>query len=89
MKKRYELVRYAAYNVTGMKLHLEKMARNGWLIDHINNNFWCYKKVEPMDISFTVSYFAKASDFDPEKSAGQETFEEMAAHDGWKFISCF
>ena len=86
MKKRYELVRYAAYNVTGMKLHLEKMARNGWLIDHINNNFWCYKKVEPMDITFTVSYFAKASDFDPEKSAGQETFEEMAAHDGWKLM---
>ena len=87
MNKRYELVRYTAYNVTGMKLHLEKMARSGWLIDHINNNFWCYKKIEPTNLSFTVSYFAKASAFEPEKSAGQETFEEMAAHDGWKLMA--
>lgn len=87
MKKRYELCRYAAYDVTAMKLHLEKMARNGWLIDHLNNTFWCYKKVEPQDLNFTVSYFAKASAFEPNKSDGQETFEEMAAHDGWKLIA--
>ena len=87
MKKHYELIRYAAYNVTGMKLHLEKMAKNGWLIDHITNNFWCYKKVDPINLTFTVSYFAKASAFEQTKSEGQQTFEEMAAYDGWKLMA--
>ena len=87
MKKFVELVRYSPYNVTGMKYHLEKMAQKGWMIHHITNNYWSYRKTEPKDCRFAVSYFAKASAYDPQKSEGQETFEEMAAHDGWKLIA--
>ena len=87
MNKRYEIIRYAPYNVTGMKYHLEKMAKKGWMIDHITNNYWCYRKSEPADHIFTVSYFTKASAYEAEKSEGQETFEEMAAKDGWKLIA--
>lgn len=87
MKKKYELIHYAAYNVTGMKLHLEKMARKGWLLDYMTNHYWRYKKVKPQELTFEVSYFTKALTYEPEKSSGQETFEELCAHDGWILVA--
>ena len=87
MKNKYELVPYFPYNVTGMKLHLEKMAQKGWIIDKITNNTWRYKKAEPQTLNFAVSYFAKASEFEPYKSEGQEMFEDLCEHAGWKLLA--
>ena len=87
MKNKYEIVPYFPYNVTGMKLHLEKMAQKGRIIDKITNNVWRYKKEEPQTLNFAVSYFSKASEFEPYKSEEQEMFEDLCEHAGWKLIA--
>ncbi|MBQ2927426.1 MAG: DUF2812 domain-containing protein [Oscillospiraceae bacterium] len=80
-KRRLEVLTF--YNHTGLEKHFEKMAQKGWLIDRISNLGWVYRKIEPKKIHFCISYYPKASEFDPEPSEGQKTFQEFCAHTGW------
>lgn len=88
MKTKKRRVEYFSfYNHTGIEAHLAKMAKNGWLIESISNFSWTYRKIEPQDIHFSVSYYPKGSDFDPEPAEEQQTFHDFCAHTGWK-LAC-
>lgn len=80
-KRRFEVLTF--YNHTGLTRHFEKMAQRGWLVERISNLGWVYRKIEPKKIHFCISYYPKASEFDPEPSEGQKTFQEFCAHTGW------
>lgn len=84
-KRRLEV--FSFYNHTGIAAHLEKMALKGWLIQRITNFSWIYRRIEPKKIRFAVSYYPKASEFDPEPSEDQKAFQEFCAHTGWK-LAC-
>ena len=84
-KRRLEV--FTFYNHTGLTRHFEKMARKGWLIHRISSLGWVYRRIEPKDIHFAISYYPKASEFDPEPSEGQKTFHEFCAHTGW-MLAC-
>ncbi len=80
-KRRLEL--YSFYDHTGIALHLEKMAAKGWLIDRLTNFGWIYRRIEPEKLHFAVSFYPKASEFDPEATAEQKTFHDFCEHSGW------
>ena len=82
-KRRMEF--FAFYNHTGIEQHLNKMAKQGWLIESITNLYWTYRKIEPRDIHFSVSYYPRGSDFDPEPTEDQQTFHDFCAHTGWTY----
>ncbi len=84
-KRRLEM--YSFFNYDGLCRHLEKMAAKGWLIDKVTNLGWIYRKVEPMKVTFAISYYPKASEFDPEPTEGQKRFIEFCEHTGWK-LAC-
>ncbi len=84
-KRRMEYISF--YNHTGLERHFTKMAKKGWLIARISNFYWTYRKIEPKDIHFCVTYYPRASDFDPEVSEEQQTFHDYCAHTGWK-LAC-
>ena len=81
-KRRMEYISF--YNYTGLEKHFTKMAEKGWLIETISSYYWTYRKIEPKDIHFCVTYYPKASDFDPEPSDEQQTFHDFCAHTGWQ-----
>ncbi|MBR5534450.1 MAG: DUF2812 domain-containing protein [Ruminiclostridium sp.] len=81
-KRRLEIISF--YDHTGVARHLEEMAAKGWLLEKISNGLWCYRKIEPAAIRFAVTYFPKASDFDPKPSESQQTFVDYCAQSGWK-----
>lgn len=81
-KRRVEVISF--YNHTGLEKHFSKMARKGWLIESISNYYWTYCRIEPKNIHFCVTYYAKASDFDPEPSPDQQNFHDFCAHTGWQ-----
>lgn len=83
--KKRRLEYFSFYNHTGLEQHFSQMAKKGWLIESISNFFWTYRKIEPKDIHFCVSYYPRASDFDPEPSEEQQTFHDFCAHTGWQF----
>lgn len=85
--KKRRLEYFSFYNHTGLEQHFNKMAKKGWLIESISNFYWTYRKIEPKDIHFCVTYYPRASDFDPEPSEDQQTFHDFCAHTGWQ-LTC-
>ena len=86
-KRRIEF--FSFYDHTGIEAHLSEMARKGWLIESVTNYFWTYRRTEPKNVHFCVTYYPKASDFDPGPSDQQQTFLDFCAHTGWKFKCSF
>lgn len=84
-KRRMEFLSF--YNHTSISKHLEKMARKGWLLEEIRNNTWIYRKIEPKKLHFAVSYYPKASEYDPEPTPEQQDFLDFCAYTGWK-LAC-
>lgn len=74
---------FSFYDRTGLERHLARMAERGWLLEKIGNFFWYYRRIEPKTLTFSVTYFPKASAFDPAPSEGQQMFYEFCAHTGW------
>ena len=85
--KKRRLEYYSFYNHTGIERHLTEMALKGWLLESISNFYWTYCRIEPRNIHFCVTYYPRASDFDPEPSEDQQTFHDFCAHTGWK-LAC-
>ena len=83
-KRRFELLSF--YDHTGIEQHLTEMARRGWMIQRMSNYGWTYRRIEPQELSFTVSYFPKASAFDPAPSEAQQTLLDFCAQSGWKLV---
>ena len=74
---------FSFYDHTGLEAHLGRMAEQGWLLEKIGNFTWHYHRIEPKKLTFSVSYFPRASMFDPGPSEEQETFYDFCAHTGW------
>ena len=84
-KRRIESLSF--FDHTGISKHLENMAAKGWMLEKITNTVWVYRRIEPKNIHFAVSYYPKASEFDPEPTEDQKMFHEFCAHTGWQ-LAC-
>lgn len=88
MKNRKRRLEYFSfYDHTGIEAHFARMSKKGWLIEGISNFYWTYRRIEPKTIHFCVSYYPRASDFDPGPSQEQQTFHDFCAHTGWN-LAC-
>ena len=83
-KRRMEVLSF--YDHTGIAAHLEKMAEKGWMLERMANYGWIYTRIEPKKLHFAVSYYPKASDYDPEYPENQQTFHDFCAHTGWRLV---
>lgn len=86
-EKKRQIVRCAFYDQIAMQKHFEKMAAQGWLIEKLSTYFWTFRRIEPVELHITVTYFPSASEFDPAPSDKQQMMEEFAAKDGWKLLA--
>ncbi len=77
---------FSFYDVTGMEAYLEKMAQKGWVLDHITNLLWHFRRCTPKTVHYAVTYYPAASAFAPEPSEGQETFRDFCDHAGWRCV---
>ena len=84
-KRRYEVFSFMDY--TGIAAHLTEMAEKGWFIEKLSNFGWTYRKIEPKKMTFYISYFPKASEFDPEPTEAQKTFYDFCGHTGWELAA--
>ena len=83
-KRRFET--FSFYDRTGIEAHLKKMAEKGWMISEMTTLGWIYKRVEPESLTFAVSYYPKASEFDPEPTEGQNIYHDLSSRTGWQFV---
>ena len=80
---KYVVTQFTFYDRTGIQRMLEKQARKGWLLESIHPFAWKYRRIEPKKLHFAVTYFPKASAFDPYPSRQEEFYREFCAHSGW------
>lgn len=80
---KYRFETFSFFDHTGIALHLSKMAEKGWLIEKISNFGWIYRRIPPKELAFFVSYYPKASEFDPEPTEEQKVFHDFCEHAGW------
>lgn len=78
---------FSLYDQKRIKDRMEKMAADGWLIEQPGNFLWRYRRIRPIKAQFEITYFPKASEFDPEPTEGQRRMEEYCAFDGWKLAA--
>ena len=86
-EKKRCIAQFTFYDRTGIQSYLEKMAKKGWMLEKVNNFYWQFRRIEPKDIHFAVTYFPKASEFDPEPGEGQKDLYAFCEQAGWKFIA--
>lgn len=84
-KRRMEI--FSLYDYCGIQRHLTKMAKRGWMLMEIGNFTWKYRRCEPCDTRFAVTYFPQASAFDPEPGEDQRTYIEYCEEAGWKLCA--
>lgn len=77
------------YNPTATAKKLEALAAEGWMFEKTGSLFWTFKRAEPKELRFAVSYFPGASDFDPDLTEGERIKAEYCAEDGWTLAGRF
>ena len=80
-KTRMEL--FSFYDHRGIAAHLEDQARKGWLLEKIGTWGWKYRRIEPKDLQFAVTYYPKASPYDPGPSEQERTLQAYCEEAGW------
>ena len=71
---KYRLEPFLYYDGEGIVRHLEKMAARGWRLEKAGPFFWRYRRAESARVRYAVTYFPKASDFNPYPPPSQEEF---------------
>lgn len=84
-KRRFE--QFLFYDYTGIETHLARMAAKGWQLHKITRLYWEYRRTKPQKLTYTVTYFSEASDFNPYPTENQQTFHEYCKDSGWNFLA--
>lgn len=69
-----------------MERYLERMTKKRWMLEHLGNYGWTFVSSAPKEIHFTVTYYPKASAFDPEVTEGQQILEDFCEYGGWNLV---
>lgn len=85
--RKWDFIPFSYYDRTGMERHLEQRAAQGWLLERISNFGWYYRRIEPRKIHFTVTYYLRASQFDPEPTEEQREFHDFCLQSGWRLAA--
>lgn len=84
MRKRYRLNLYSLYDHTGMEAYLTAQAARGWLLERMDRIFWVFRRTEPRQLTFAVTYDPDGSAYDTVPTEAQNDYRDMAARTGWR-----
>lgn len=82
--KKLMFMNYNYYKEIEQKL--EDYAKKGLLLEKTGSFFWTFKKTEPQNLKYTLTYFTESSVFNPHPTDNQQTYFEYAKAAGWDFI---
>lgn len=85
--KREMLLFYSYYDRTGLARHMERRAAQGWMLERFGKQSVVYRRTEPKQLRFAVTYFPTASQFDPRPSEQQESFWDLCEAAGWQLAA--
>ncbi len=81
---KYRIEPFQIYDYQGVEQHLARMAAKGWRLEKIGRCFWKYRRTEPAQVRYAVTYGQDISQFDPAPTEAQQSLEELCTSAGWK-----
>lgn len=89
MKTRRRIESFLPYDEERIVRHLEKMAGKGWLLAGINQFFWIYRRIEPSDLKFSVTWCSRVSEYAPGPTEEQQMLWDYCKDAGWTLAAQF
>ena len=86
-ERKREACIYLLFDYRGVEEHLMKMAARGWRLEKVGTYFWTYRRAEPAQVTYAVTYLPDASQFDPDPSEQQASLAELCAAAGWTYVT--
>ena len=87
MKKKREMNLLRFHEYDAIADHLAAMAAKGWQLESISSFGWVYRQAEPRKLTYAVTYFAAASEFDPGPGEAQLTYMDFCRQAGWEPVA--
>lgn len=87
--KKRQMFWYQVNDSEAVARHLEKMAAKGWLLEGVDNWYFTYRRAEPVEVKYAVTYFPEASVYDPGLTEGQETYADYCQAAGWELAGAY
>ncbi len=75
--------------VSEMEEKLEKWAKQGLILHEIGSMMWTFKKDEPKELKYCITFFEKGSRFNPENDEDESLYREYAKESGWDFVDSY
>ena len=81
---------YCLYDYRGVEEHLSTMAAQGWRLEKAGTTFWKYRREDPANLRYAVTYSDSASQYNPGPTEDQRFLADLCAAAGWTKVSdCF
>lgn len=80
------IAQFTFYDRTGIQAFLEKQARQGWRLEKLSRWGWKFRRIEPTNLHYAVTYFPRASQFDAEPTEDQQHMQALCEHTGWTLV---
>ena len=87
MKYTYRFWFFDPMDADAIVAYLGKMARKGWQADKAGWYFWRFRRAEPADLTYAVTYFPNASFYGGATTDEQDELAEYCAAAGWTYVT--
>lgn len=86
MKTKREIFMYSLLEFKEIEKRLEKRAAEGWRLKK-TGFFWTYEEAEPKQIHYSIVFFPKTDQLEPEPSDSLVMMREYCERTGWKLAA--
>lgn len=87
MKTKREIFMYSLLEFKEIEKRLEKRAAEGWRLKKAGTFFWTYEEAEPKQVHYSIVFFPKTDNLQPEPSDSLLMMREYCERTGWKLVA--
>ncbi len=87
MKTKREIFMYSLLEFKEIEKRLEKRAAEGWRLKSAGTFYWTYEKAEPKQVHYSIVFFPKTDNLQPEPSDSLVMMREYCEKTGWKLVA--
>ncbi len=82
-----KFVSHRYYDYKNIEEKLNNYAKEGLFLESVSSSRWIFRRGEPRNLKYVVTYFSDTSIFDSVKTDGLETYIDYATEYGYTFVT--
>lgn len=83
-----QLLDFAPFDYQYIQRHLTEMAAKGWRLERITAfGVWHYRRSEPADVRYEITYAPSASAYNSRPTEAEEALSDLCAEAGWERVA--